>query len=584
MSENINEIIIEKNVPAIMRDGVTLRADIYRPKSEGMFPVLLERTPYNKNFLPLSTLTMDPIAAAEAGYVVVIQDVRGRFQSEGAPFYMYKNEFNDGYDSVEWAATLPYSDGNVGMFGASYMGATQWQAAVMEPPHLKAIFPVTWATDAYLFRGGAFELGLANYWTINSIGPDAVLKGKAGESDVMQDFMGLVKEIDNMDEAYGHLPIKDAPWLQLGNHFAKFYEEIIDHDLYDEFHQNISVKVKGDNINIPAFCIAGWYDLLLGQDLDHYKNLIEKGKSQEVKNNIKLMIGPWAHASFANVVGDLNFGLATSGLLLELKQDLTKLHLQWFDYWLKGIDNGIHDEAPVKLFVMGENKWREEQEWPPARTQYIPYYLHSNGNANTRFGDGTLSIKPPAYEEPDQYIYNPIDPVPTNGGNILMTSDYVKGPLDQSQIEERKDILVYSTEKLDRDIEVTGHVRVKLYASSSAPDTDFVARLIDVHPDGRAYNIADGIIRARFRNEDEEPSFIKPGEVYEYNIDLLATSNLFKKGHKIRIEVTSSNFPRYDLNPNTGKLSKESDKLVTATQTIFHNEKYPSQIILPIIP
>jgi len=584
MSEKINEIIIERDVPAKMRDGVILKADIYRPKSEGRFPVLLERTPYNKNFLPLSTLTMDPITAAQAGYVVVIQDVRGRFQSEGAPFYMYKNEFNDGYDSVEWAATLPYSDGNVGMFGASYMGATQWQAAVMEPPHLKAIFPVTWATDAYLFRGGAFELGLANYWTINSIGPDAVLKGKAGEPDVMQDFMGLVKEIDNMDDAYGYLPIKDAPWLQLGNHFAKFYEEIIEHELYDEFHENLSVKVKPDKIKIPAFCLAGWYDLLLGQDLEHYKNLMENGKSQEMKDNIKLMIGPWAHASFANVVGDLNFGLASSGLLLELKQDLTKLHLQWFDYWLKGIDNGISDEAPVKIFVMGQNKWREEQEWPLARTQYIPYYLHSSGNANTRFGDGFLSIEPPTNEEPDQYVYDPNKPVLTNGGNILMTMDYAKGPLDQSQLEERKDILVYTTDNLDRDIEVTGPVVVKLYASSSAVDTDFVARLIDVHPDGKAYNIADGIIRARFRNKDKQPSFINPGEVYEYHIDLLATSNLFKKGHRIRIEITSSNFPRYDLNPNTGKLSKESEELLPATQTIFHNEKYPSQIILPIIP
>jgi uncharacterized protein len=574
----MSKIIHEKNVPAVMRDGTTLCADVYRPDGEGKYPVLLQRTPYNKAYLPLTTMVLDPIATAHQGYIVIIQDVRGRFESEGDPFYIYKNEFNDGYDSVEWAASLPYSDGNVGMYGLSYKGMTQFQAAIMHPPHLKAIFPITWGTDVFMYRGGALELGLMISWSLATIGPNAVVRAKQGKEDFISEFMTLIHSIDHIEEAaFNQLPIQDSDWLKLGDGYASFVHDILNHDTRDEYHQEISVKEKSEKIDVPIFGIAGWYDLLLGQDLEHYERLKEK-------KNTKLMIGPWVHASFAPTVGDLNFGLSASSLLLEMKTDLTSLQIKWFDYWLKGINNGIAEEAPVKIFVMGENKWRNENEWPLKRTVYTPYYFNSNGKANTKDGDGTISIRLPHEEISDSYVFDPSNPVPTVGGNHLLPMNYPRGPVDQQSIEAREDVLVYTSALLEEDIEVTGPVKVFLYASSSATDTDFTAKLIDVHPNEKAFNIVDGIIRAKYRDKDNPPSLIKPSEVYCYEIDLLATSNLFKKGHRIRVEISSSNFPRFDRNTNTGESGKDSKELISATQRVFHSERYPSHIVLPVIP
>jgi uncharacterized protein len=575
----MSKIIHEKNVPAVMRDGTTLYADIFRPEGDGNFPVLLQRTPYNKEFLPLTTMVLDPVAAAYKGYVVIIQDVRGRFASEGAPFYIYKNEFNDGYDSVEWASSLPYCDGNVGMYGLSYMGMTQFQAATQKPPHLKAIFPITWGTDVFMYHGGALELGLLGSWSLSTIGPNAVIKAKYGKEDFNREFMTLISSIDHIEETvFNQLPLKESEWLKLGDGYAAFVHDILEHDTRDDYHDEISVVTKSDQLDVPVFGIAGWYDLLLGRDLEHFEKLKEK-------NNIKLMIGPWAHASFLPVVGDLNFGLSASSLLLEMKTDLTSLQLKWFDFWLKGIENGITEEPPVKIFVMGENKWRNEEEWPLQRTVYTPFYFDSNGKANTKNGDGKLSVKAPINSEIyDSFVYDPANPVPTLGGNHLLPMNYPRGPIDQQGIEEREDVLVYSSDILEEDMEVTGPVKVILYASSSAVDTDFTAKLVDVHPNGKAYNIVDGIIRAKYRDSKNAPSLIKPNEVYCYEIDLLATSNLFKKGHRLRVEISSSNFPRFDRNTNTGESSAVSKELVTATQQVFHSEKYPSHILLPIIP
>ena len=268
----------------------------------------------------------------------------------------------------------------------------------------------------------------------------------------------------------------------------------------------------------------------------------------------------------------------------QLKRGLTPLHLQWYDYWLKGIENGITDEAPVKIFIMGKNQWRDEQEWPLARTEYTSYYFHSGGKANTRQGDGHLSTVMPAGEEPDRFTYDPHNPVPTRGGNILMTANRIRGPVDQTVLENRDDILVYTTEPLEKEVEVTGPVKVRLFAASSATDTDFTAKLVDVFPDGRIYNLADGIIRARYRNAHEYPSLIKPDEVYEYEIDLWATSNLFFAGHRIGVEISSSNFPRFDRNPNTGQLGRDSNEFVAARQIVFHTDQYPSHMVLPVIP
>lgn len=581
MDKPVTEIIIEKDIPATMRDQTILRADVYRPAPAGQYPVLLQRTPYGKDYLPYVTMTLDPLKAAAAGYVVVIQDVRGRFSSDGDKFYLYRDEFQDGYDSVEWAASLPYANGNVGMFGASYMGITQWQAAIMQPPHLKTIFPVTWGTGTYVYRGGAFELGEMFSWSLKNIGIHAAQRANLPES--AHDFLALVHAIDNIEETFEQLPLKGGRWQQSGNNYASFLTDILDHDTFDDYHRRFNIRDMSDQINVPAFCVTGWYDTLLGHNLEHFRRLKNNTADDVVRNQTRLMIGPWTHSSFQNTVGELNFGLAASGETLELAYDLTGLHLWWFDYFLKGIDNGITGEPPIKIFVMGKNRWRSENEWPPARARYTPYYFHSRGHANSAFGDGELSTVRPLEEPPDYFLYNPRTPVPTRGGNVVLPLNYSRGPVDQSSLDTRGDILIYTSVPLNNDLEVTGPVKVILYAASSALDTDFTAKLCDLFPGGRSLNIVDGIIRARYRDGIETCRMLKPGEVYRFEINLWATSYLFKAGHRLRVAISSSNFPHFDRNPNTGKLARDSTETEPALQTIFHNSRYPSHILLPVI-
>jgi putative CocE/NonD family hydrolase len=585
MNQIADDVSIEFNVPATMRDGTVLRADIYRPASGNKYPILVQRTPYNKSYMPFVFLTMDPIKAARAGYVVIIQDVRNRWESEGDKFYPYRDEFNDGFDTVEWAASLPYSNGNVGMFGYSYYATTPWFAAVMQPPHLKAIFPFASAMDFYCYRGGALELSIIITWALLLHGPNGIMKAKMGSPDLIPELMSLFSSIDHMEDVFRTLPFKDIPVMKLGNGFAPYFYETLDHPLYDDYHKKQTVVDKHDRIKAPALIFTGWYDVLLPKDLLHFTSMRNEAATPEARENTRIVIGPWTHLGITDSVGQLNFGLSASTLQLELKSDLTTIHLQWFDNWLKGVKNSINDEPSVKIFVMGDNVWRGENEWPLARTKYTPLYIHSSGKANSLFGDGKLSFEPPDDEPEDHFVFDPNHPVNTLGGNHILPLYYPRGPADQTIIEQRFDVLVYTSDILDQDIEVTGPVSVKLFAASSAQDTDFTAKLVDVNPDGRAFNIADGIIRARYRKGREaEPSLIKPNSIVEYNIDLLATSIVFKKGHRIRLEISSSNFPRWDRNPNTGELAHEAKTLTTAFQTIFHNRRYHTHILLPLIP
>jgi putative CocE/NonD family hydrolase len=585
MNQDNNSIIVDYNVPATMRDGVELRADVYRPAREGKYPVLLQRTPYNKAFLPWVMFTMDVIRAARAGYVVVVQDVRGRFASQGDTFSPYVNEFMDGYDSVEWASTLPYCDGNVGMFGYSYYGLTQWQAAAMQPLHLKAFFPFASAMDFFNRRGGALELSVVIGWILLLGAPNALRRAKSGKPDFLPEYLSLVNQIDHMEDAFRALPLTDLSVMKLGDgKVAPYFHDILKHDTYDDYHKQRSMIDKHARVQAPAFIHTGWYDLLLGSDLEHFTRIKEEAKSTLARENTRLVVGPWTHLGILDSVGQLHYGLASSTLALELKGDLTSLHLKWFDFWLKGIKNDIDKEPPVKIFVMGDNIWRCENEWPLSRAQYTPFYFHSGGRANSLRGDGRLSPDNPNEEPVDQYVYDPRNPVPTRGGNHILPLHYNRGPMNQIEVEERFDVLVYSTNVLSKDIEVTGPVVVKLYASTSAPDTDFTAKLVDVHPDGSAFNIADGIIRARYRKGNNVPSsLIKPNTVVEYTIDLMATSIVFKAGHRMRVEISSSNFPRFDRNPNTGDLAHEAKQTATALQTILHDSSHPSHILLPII-
>jgi putative CocE/NonD family hydrolase len=588
MAKNMGQqITVEFDVPALMRDGVTLRANIYRPAGEGRWPVLLTRLPYGKDF-PLGSSVLDPVQVARRGYVVIIQDTRGRFTSEGA-WYPFRSEAQDGYDTVEWAARLAYSDGNVGMYGASYFGFTQWSAAVQQPPSLKAMIPfITWNDpfDGVSARGGATELGIAASWHI-MMGMDVLMRRYNGDPDrhhLEQALSTLVKDMDALGvQGYWSLPLKEFAPLKR-NDVAPAFFDWIEHSMDREQADYMTILGKHERVTIPTFNIGGWYDIFLKDTIENFKIMREHGVTPAARQS-KLLIGPWTHLSSTNPIGELNFGFASTAALIDLQIDFISLQVRWFDQFLKGRETGILSEAPIKIFVMGANVWRDEQEWPLARAVETRYYLHSNGHANTLNGDGTLSTSLPDNESADRYDYDPANPVITRGGALLMTPEFPAGPYDQRATESRADVLVYSTPPLEQDVEVTGPIMLHLWAASSAPDTDFVARLVDVHPNGYAQNLTDGIIRARYRTfaRGEEPSLIEPGKAYEYEIDLWATSNLFKKGHRIRLDVTSSNFPRWDRNPNTGHDFGVDTELAVAHQTILHDAEHPSYLVLPIV-
>lgn len=583
----MTKILLEKNVPCTMRDGTVLYADIYRPEGEGRFPVLLSRLPYSKDKPLFSHRYLDTNRLVENGYVVIIQDVRGRYQSEG-DFQPYQSEAKDGYDTVEWAASLPYSSGKVGMFGLSYYGFTQLLAATERPPHLAAIMPAMTLNDqrkGTLFQQGAFGLGLLETWTLESIMPD-LIKRKYGDDTIAYAaaMLQMGQNYNRLEELYQYAPFFEWPPVkELG--VADFFFDYLRHELADEdFWEKSSITDKYDQIQVPAYHVVGWYDCLLGSTIENFTELRDKAAGSEAQTQQKLIIGPWGHGDFSSVIGERSFGIHASGDWIDFQEDLTHLHLRWFDYWLKGMDTHVTKEPPVKIFVMGVNQWRNENEWPLARTQYVPYYFHSGGDAPTRYGDGYLSTEAPTDgERPDQFVYNPADPVPTQGGATLFAGVNTMGPQDQRKVEERKDVLVYTSEPLTDPLEVTGPVKVYLWAATDAKDTDFTAKLVDVLPDGRAYNLTDGIIRARYRNGYRRSPDLQ-GEVVAYEIDLWATSNVFLPGHRIRVEISSSNFPRFDANPNTGSTIKDSDQMEVARQTIYHTDQHPSHILLPVIP
>jgi putative CocE/NonD family hydrolase len=577
---------MEFDVPATMRDGVVLRANVFRPDDNGSYPVVLTRTPYGKEFATVTPF-LDAIRMVRAGYIVVIQDTRSRFNSEGPEWTPFANEAEDGYDTVEWAAALPGSNGNVGMYGASYFGFTQWAAAGLNPPHLKAIMPsITWSNyrDGTGWRGGAMELGTMGNWYL-STAFDVLLKRykDAPLAEKGRVIATLVYEINRLrTEGYYSLPLKDFEPLRKLGLADEQISDIINNPYSAEFSKPLSPQEWYDQVKVPSLNIGGWYDIFTKGTLENYTAMRNEGSTPEVRQS-KLLIGPWSHVNYTNTVGEQDFGFGANMAFINVQTDLTGLAQRWFDGWLKGIDTGITREAPIKIFVMGENVWRDEQEWPLVRTQYTPFYLHSNGKANTLNGNGLLSTEKPGQETADRYTYDPQNPVVTAGGNTLMNALFTPGVKDQRRNEEREDVLCYTSEPLAKDTEVTGPIVVKLWASSDARDTDFVARLVDVYPDGFAQNLADGIIRARYRNGDT-PELIEPGKAYEFTIDLWATSNLFKAGHRIRVDITSSNFPRWDRNPNTGEAFGSDATTRSANQTILHDAEHPSHIVLPIIP
>ena len=576
-----NALTVETNLSVPMRDGVKLYADVYRPEGQGPFPVLLQRTPYDKT-TPGSMLSLDPLKAAKQGYAVVIQDTRGRYTSEGE-FYCFRDDINDGYDTVEWAASQPWSSGKVGMYGASYVGATQWLAALARPPHLTAIVPNVTASnyhEGWAYQGGAFELGFNISWTMSQL-TLANFANVASVKKVPQERQQkLIEAVDSLQSSFLHSPLKEFPHLKDG--LADYFYDWIAHPNYDEYWKKLSIEEYHSVITVPSLNIGGWYDIFLGGTIRNYSGMREKAGSEDAKRGHKLLIGPWLHSSRGgSLVGSHYFGLAADALAI----DLDGIHFKWFDYWLKGESNSVLDEAPVSIFVMGDNVWRDEQEWPLARAKPTNYYFHSQGQANSLHGNGVLSTVSPGEEPVDVFLYNPANPVPTMGGALCCNSYFVaNGAFEQKEIEAREDVLVYTTPPLEREVEVTGPVTVTLWAATSATDTDFTAKLVDVCEDGCARNLTDGIIRARYRDSTAAPQLLESGKAYRYTIDLWATSNVFKAGHRIRVEISSSNFPRFDRNTNTGNTIAEDTEFKPALQTVLHNAQHSSHISLPLVP
>src|SRR5437016_4186016 len=458
------EVTVERNVAAKMRDGVTLRADIYRPKAEGKLPVLLVRTPYDKT----GTINFG-LKAAARGYVVIAQDVRGRFESEGE-WYTFKNESPDGYDTVEWAAALPYSNGRVGMFGGSYVGATQFLAAIAKPPHLAGICPNVTASnyhDGWTYQGGAFEQWFNESWST----------GLAMNT--------MRRRVESSGNALGWakiLPLRAYPVLEApeAEGLASYFTDWLAHPNYDDYWKRWSIEDHYPQIQVPVLSFAAWYDIFLGGSLKNYVRLKTEAGTEAARKGQRLVVSVGGHAgeSKSGKVGAVEFGS-------KLPADGDELTLRWYDWLLKGEANGVEKEKPVKIFVMGKNEWREEDDWPLARAKNTKYYLHSGGAANGIMGNGALSMVAPAEEKPDQYVYDPSDAAPTIGGPLCCGALPTGiGPEDQRPAEARGDVLVYTTPAFARDTEVTGPVSLDLYVSSSAVDTDFTGMLVDVWPNG----------------------------------------------------------------------------------------------------
>ncbi len=548
------------NVKVPMRDGTLLSADIYLPDAQGTWPVLLMRTPYG-NFNPQSGYWF-----AKRGYAVVLQDVRGKSDSYGE-FNPFVNEALDGYDTQQWCGRQPWSNGKLATFGGSYVGATQWLTASLAAENLTCMFPVVAASDFYrhwIYSGGVFALSFNTMWGALSI------SARVGQN--------MEAEPINWKELFNVLPLSDIPAM-LGRE-TPWYGQWLSHPRYDEYWKELSIARKYEQIKAPAFNVGGWYDIFLEGTLENFSGMRSRGGSQQAREGSRLVIGPWFHGSSGTEVGQLDFGPAS---IIDTRQ----LQIDWFDYWLKGKENGLLDRPPVRLFVMGENKWRDFQSWPPEGAEPTEYFLHSDKGANSSFGDGTLSTTPPAGKEKvDLFTYDPANPVPTLGGNDCCRENIVpEGPYDQRPLEYRDDILIFTGAELADPLTVIGPVEVKLWAASSAVNTDFTAMLVDVYPDGRAINITSGIIRAPMREGLDTWNELAPGKQYEFTITLRPSAVTFLPGHRIRLAISSSNFPRFARNLNTtGADIADKTEIVVARQQVFHSKGMASRIILPVLP
>lgn len=572
VSEPAYQVHVQQNVPVRMRDGTILRADVYRPHGERVqrrFPVLVGRMGYKLRDWEGDFYTPLGEYYAQRGYVVVWQNVRGTFASEGR-FHPYRDDAwgtnRDGYDTVEWAATQPWSSAKVGMLGASYSGLTQYLTAPARPPHLQALFVQAGWGSAYanLFRNGVYHLILRAWWPMGMIlhhlQDDTAPAGMEDARDRLEQAMA------EMAHWYRHLPLKSLPPLE---GLADWYFEDLDHPDYGPYWRPTDLAARYGEVDVPIVHWNGWFDYRLDATVSSFLGVRAQGRTERCRDGQRLVIGPWCHVPPPS--WELDFGPLAA-------IDENAQRLRWFDYWLKGMENGVSDEPPVQVFLMGANRWLQLEDWPPQQVRYQPIYLRAGpGRSEASLNNGELTFEPPAPgEAADSYLYDPQDPVPS-----LRTFEDA-GPKDHRPVEGR--MLTYTSDVLEQDLTLIGPLKGVLYALSSAPDTDWVMRLCDVWPDGRSMSVCDGILRSRYRNSSEREELLAPGQIYRFEVDMGATAQVFQAGHRLRIQVTSSDFPWYDRNLNSEGPFGAQVRGQVAANTVFHDAEHPSHVLLPVIP
>lgn len=557
-------VTLERHVPCTLRDEVVLRADVYRPADSDLHPVVLMRTPYGKTTAQSDAGYSHPAWFAQHGYIVVIQDCRGCNESEG-DFYPFVNEAVDGYEAVEWASDLPGSDGRVAMYGFSYVGATQLLAATLRPRGLVAITPGFAPSrhhEGCFYRGGAFSLALAASWALDLAAEGA---RRNGDSDA---YLALRQAWRRLPCVYDYMPQREQPELA---RYAPYYLDWLDHPTYDDYWRQFSIDEDYARYEVPALHLGGWWDTFLAGTIANFAGLRHSAANDYARHNQKLVIGPWAHYPWTPIGESECNGRA-----------IDEWQLRWLDYTLKGHETGVMD-APATVWLEGDG-WIDLEDWPPPASEIVDWYLHSDGRANSVWGDGSLSLDEPLDEAPDILVTDPRAPTPSRGGHSCCHRDISPiGPAVQNDNEALNAVLVYTSPPLPHDLVLLGDVSAVIYASADVPDIDVVVRLCRVSPDGVSTNLLEGIVRSRYRDSPSDPRLMVPGEVARLDIVLGPLAARIKAGHQLRVDVCGSDFPQWDRNLHTGgdPATESMSAARIATAAIHHNATYPSVVRLP---
>jgi putative CocE/NonD family hydrolase len=597
--EELEEIaVLDEKVMMPMRDGKRLATDIYRPKGDGPFPIIFSRTPYNFNSWGdgerRTRTAQRALAAVKRGYAYVVQNERGRYFSEGE-WGILGVPLTDGYDAFSWMKDQSWSNGKIGTLGCS--STAEWQMAVAALDHPSHAAMVSQGYGAgvgrigeyyeqgNMYRGGVQQMMFLPW--MYSVEQDK-FKPRIPEGATQEDLIRISRFYDlapenpsiDMSEALEHLPLQDIVKNMGGK--KEIFDEMVRRTPNHPNWYKGGLYHDDMDFGVPSFWFASWYDIAVSPNVAMFNHIRENASDKEVRDNQYLVIAPTLHCGFTRATENTIVGERSVG---DARLNYDEQIYDWFDFWLKGEQTDFFDKTPkVQYYTMGTNEWKGSDVWPPKNAVMTPFFLHSNGEANSLYGDGKLSTKQPSQKDmPDSFVYDPMNPVRSLGGNVCCLGAVDAGSFDQKGVETRHDILVYTTDPLEKGTEVTGTIETTLYVSSDVKDTDFTIKLVDVYPDGTAYNLDETIQRVRYREGYEKEVFMEKGKVYKVDLTPMSTSNYFKKGHRIRIEISSSNFPRFARNLNTGGNNYDESEGVVANNSIHHSKKYPSQIVLPII-